>query len=51
MEYLANTQLQFAMEYQSEAGEIIISLKDKINRNYLVDKYSQNNDRIKALDL
>lgn len=50
LNYLASIQLQSAKDFQTEADNLIISLKDKINRNYLIDKYNQNNDRIKALE-
>lgn len=46
--YLANLQLESAKNYQKEADTLITSLKDKVNRNYLIDKFSQNEDRIKA---
>ena len=51
MQFLANYQLGSAKNYQKEADKMITPLKDKINRNYLIDKYNQNNDRIKALKL
>lgn len=47
--YFSSLQLESAKNYQKEADRLITSLKDKVNRNYLIDKYNQNEDRIKAL--
>jgi hypothetical protein len=49
MDFLADNQLRIAENYQSEAEVLIESLKDKVNRNYLFDKFRANSDRILAL--
>ncbi len=49
LNFLARYQSETAKVYQFEAEEIIISLKDKINTNYLQDKYNQNKDRLNIL--
>lgn len=51
MNYLADKQVKSAKDYQLEADIIIANLKDKVDRNYLIDKNTQVSDRIKALEL
>lgn len=47
--FIADIQKQQAIEYQSEARRLLDDLKNKTNINYLTDKYTQNNDRLKVL--
>lgn len=49
MSFLASMQSDAAKKYQTEAMDIITSLKDKVNTNYLTDKYNQNKDRLNNL--
>lgn len=46
---LADFQSGTARRYQNQALEMINSLKDKVNTNYLTDKYNQNKDRLNNL--
>lgn len=46
---LAKFQSDTAQNYQNEAKKIIDLLKDKLNTNYLIDKYNQNSDRLNNL--
>lgn len=45
----AKLQSDTAKNYQNEAKKIIDSLKDKMNTNYLIDKYNLNSDRLNNL--
>ena len=49
LSFFANSQIETAHHYQSEAQVLIEDLKNKTSTTYLVDKYTQNNDRLNLL--
>ncbi len=49
MGFLAKMQLAQAEKYQSEAEELLIGLKDKVNRTYLQDKLNSNKEKARGL--
>lgn len=48
--FLARIQLNQAERYQAEAEELLIGLKDKVNRTYLQDKLNSNQEKARSLE-
>ena len=48
--FFAQIQIQSAKTYNSEAQTLINDLKNKTNVTYLVDKHTQNQDRLNQLE-
>ena len=49
LQHLAQIQVNTAKQYQTEAGTLLESLKDKTNITYLKDRYNQNSEKLKLL--
>lgn len=51
LDFIAAFQIKTARNYQFEAESLLEILKDKTNTTYLRDKYNQNSDRLKKLEI